>query len=62
MKIVTITVEQTIQIRQFHPLRVTATAELLDGDDPDKCTIELRKKVEYWINLRLDQPGPDVAF
>ena len=52
MQITEITVKQTIQLKQFCPLTIEATAELLDADNPDECAMQLRQKVETWINAK----------
>lgn len=55
MQITQITVKQTVQVKQFSPLVVEATAELNAHDNPDKCALELRRKVESWVNAKLEK-------
>ena len=55
MLIKTITVKQTVQIKQFCPLVVEAIAELEPSDNPDDCALQLRRKVETWVNAKLEK-------
>ncbi|MCT7952747.1 hypothetical protein NG798_23380 [Ancylothrix sp. C2] len=57
MQIKTITVKQTIQLKQFCPLTLEMTAEIDERDNPVLCALDLRKTVDKLVNTKLAEPS-----
>ncbi len=62
MQIKTITLKQTIQLKPYQPLVVEVTADIYPDDNPNECVFELRRKVEEWVNLKLEKNATEISY